>query len=414
MKLSATTHAADETHALGAPRRRGAARRRRRGARRRARHRQDRVRQGHRDRARRQRAGREPDVHPRARVRRPDAARARRRVPARPPAGAARPRVRRPRRRATRSPSSSGATGSSALLPADRLEVHLGARRRRRRAIGVGSRPRASRGPGAADSLVAAVVGTTDVLVLAIDTATAQVSRRRSATSGAVLGEVRLAGRPPPRRAARARDRVPVPRARRRAGPPRRDRGRHRSRAVHRAAGRRHHRQGDGPGAAHPGGRRPEPRPRRLPAASQRPDDRRGARRPPPRGVRARGTGPCPAACSACPTTRCTRPPSSSPTSRPSRRAARVAPRRRRRRRASRTSSRALEHAELAGREFAAPSVAALVELATARAEREEFEPPGELRPLYLRQSDAEIAWERPGGGGVSRDRWPPNPTSRR
>jgi hypothetical protein len=36
--------------------------------------------------------------------------------------------------------------------------------------------------------------------------------------------------------------------------------------------------------------------------------------------------------------------------------------------------------------------VAALVALATARAEREEFEPPGELRPLYLRQSDAEIA----------------------
>lgn len=51
----------------------------------------------------------------------------------------------------------------------------------------------------------------------------------------------------------------------------------------------------------------------------------------------------------------------------------------------------ALEHAELAGPEFAAPSVAALVELATARAEREEFEQPGELRPLYLRQSDAEI-----------------------
>ena len=49
----------------------------------------------------------------------------------------------------------------------------------------------------------------------------------------------------------------------------------------------------------------------------------------------------------------------------------------------------------MAGGEFAAPSVAALVELATARAEREEFEQPGELRPLYLRQSDAEIAWDR-------------------
>jgi tRNA threonylcarbamoyladenosine biosynthesis protein TsaB len=53
----------------------------------------------------------------------------------------------------------------------------------------------------------------------------------------------------------------------------------------------------------------------------------------------------------------------------------------------------ALEHAEVAGSEFAAPSVSALVTLATARAEREEFEPPAELRPLYLRQSDAEIVW---------------------
>jgi tRNA threonylcarbamoyladenosine biosynthesis protein TsaB len=58
----------------------------------------------------------------------------------------------------------------------------------------------------------------------------------------------------------------------------------------------------------------------------------------------------------------------------------------------------ALEHAEIAGPEFAAPSVAALVALATARAEREEFEQPGDLRSLYLRQSDAEIAWgERAG-----------------
>jgi len=54
----------------------------------------------------------------------------------------------------------------------------------------------------------------------------------------------------------------------------------------------------------------------------------------------------------------------------------------------------AIDHAELAGPEYAAPSVAALVALATARAEREEFEQPADLRPLYLRQSDAEIAWE--------------------
>ena len=58
----------------------------------------------------------------------------------------------------------------------------------------------------------------------------------------------------------------------------------------------------------------------------------------------------------------------------------------------------ALEHAEFAGGEFAAPSIAALVQLATARCEREEFEQPGELRPLYLRQSDAEIAWDRRAG----------------
>jgi tRNA A37 threonylcarbamoyladenosine modification protein TsaB len=54
----------------------------------------------------------------------------------------------------------------------------------------------------------------------------------------------------------------------------------------------------------------------------------------------------------------------------------------------------ALEHAEFAGASFSAPSVSALVELATARAEREEFEQPAELGPLYLRRSDAEIAWD--------------------
>ena len=58
----------------------------------------------------------------------------------------------------------------------------------------------------------------------------------------------------------------------------------------------------------------------------------------------------------------------------------------------------ALEHAEHAGPEFAAPSIAALVELATARAEREEFEQPGDLHPMYLRQSDAEIEWDRKAG----------------
>jgi len=54
-----------------------------------------------------------------------------------------------------------------------------------------------------------------------------------------------------------------------------------------------------------------------------------------------------------------------------------------------------LERAELAGPEFAAPSAAALVELATRRVELEEFEPPWDLTPMYLRASDAEIDWER-------------------
>lgn len=54
-----------------------------------------------------------------------------------------------------------------------------------------------------------------------------------------------------------------------------------------------------------------------------------------------------------------------------------------------------LERVEHAGPAFTAPSAAALVELATARVEREEFEAPWDLRPIYLRGSDAEIEWER-------------------
>jgi len=54
-----------------------------------------------------------------------------------------------------------------------------------------------------------------------------------------------------------------------------------------------------------------------------------------------------------------------------------------------------LERVEHAGPGFTAPSAAALVELATARVEREEFEAPWDLRPIYLRGSDAEIEWER-------------------
>jgi tRNA threonylcarbamoyladenosine biosynthesis protein TsaB len=56
-----------------------------------------------------------------------------------------------------------------------------------------------------------------------------------------------------------------------------------------------------------------------------------------------------------------------------------------------------LDRVELAGPGAALPSAAALVELAGARYEREEFSPPDEVHPLYLRRSDAEIEWERRG-----------------
>jgi tRNA threonylcarbamoyladenosine biosynthesis protein TsaB len=51
----------------------------------------------------------------------------------------------------------------------------------------------------------------------------------------------------------------------------------------------------------------------------------------------------------------------------------------------------ALDRAEPAGPAFAAPSATSLVELATARVEREEFVAPLEVHPMYLRASDAEI-----------------------
>src|SRR5215218_2038489 len=44
-----------------------------------------------------------------------------------------------------------------------------------------------------------------------------------------------------------------------------------------------------------------------------------------------------------------------------------------------------LDRVELAGPGAAPPSAGALVELATARYEREEFSPPGDVHPLYLR-----------------------------
>jgi tRNA threonylcarbamoyladenosine biosynthesis protein TsaB len=54
-----------------------------------------------------------------------------------------------------------------------------------------------------------------------------------------------------------------------------------------------------------------------------------------------------------------------------------------------------VEHAELAGPAHAAPSLAALAELAVARYQREEFCGADEVLPLYLRKSDAELEWDR-------------------
>jgi tRNA threonylcarbamoyladenosine biosynthesis protein TsaB len=52
----------------------------------------------------------------------------------------------------------------------------------------------------------------------------------------------------------------------------------------------------------------------------------------------------------------------------------------------------ALGGAAVAGDEFAAPSTAALVQLATARVEREEFDQPWDVQPMYLRDADVTLA----------------------
>jgi tRNA threonylcarbamoyladenosine biosynthesis protein TsaB len=56
-----------------------------------------------------------------------------------------------------------------------------------------------------------------------------------------------------------------------------------------------------------------------------------------------------------------------------------------------------LKGTELAGPAHAAPSLAALSELAAARFQREDFCAPDDVVPLYLRKSDAELAWDRKG-----------------
>jgi tRNA threonylcarbamoyladenosine biosynthesis protein TsaB len=52
-----------------------------------------------------------------------------------------------------------------------------------------------------------------------------------------------------------------------------------------------------------------------------------------------------------------------------------------------------LPHVELCDQGLAYPSAASLVQLAHARAVREDFVQPWELEPLYLRRPDAEINW---------------------
>jgi tRNA threonylcarbamoyladenosine biosynthesis protein TsaB len=53
-----------------------------------------------------------------------------------------------------------------------------------------------------------------------------------------------------------------------------------------------------------------------------------------------------------------------------------------------------LRHVELGDHGLAYPSAASLVQLAHARALREEFVQPWDLEPMYLRRPDAEINWE--------------------
>ena len=58
-----------------------------------------------------------------------------------------------------------------------------------------------------------------------------------------------------------------------------------------------------------------------------------------------------------------------------------------------------LKGIEMAEQGLANPSARALVQLAHARAMREEFVQPWELEPIYLRQPDAQINWATRAGG---------------
>lgn len=73
-----------------------------------------------------------------------------------------------------------------------------------------------------------------------------------------------------------------------------------------------------------------------------------------------------------------------------------------------------LGQVELCDQGLAHPSAASLVQLAHARALREEFVQPWELQPLYLRRPDAEINWITRDGlvheGAVAEGRHAPDP----
>ena len=231
------------------------------------------------------------------------------------------------------------------------------------------------------------------MLVLAIDTATTRVSAR-SATAARCSARCQLAG-------GRRHAEQLAPAIQYLCGEldvsldaPRGDRGRHRARPVHRAARRGDHRQGHGAGACASRSSRAEPRPRGVSAcATPNRLDRRGARRPPPRGVRRVATDRCPAACNGCPTTRCGTRPSWSPSSSPAPTSccspATASPR-------YRDEFAALDHAELAGvgHDGAERRRARRARRPPAPSARSS-QPQSEIRPLYLRTSDAEINWDR-------------------
>ncbi len=56
-------------------------------------------------------------------------------------------------------------------------------------------------------------------------------------------------------------------------------------------------------------------------------------------------------------------------------------------------------HVEFASAAYAYPRAAGLVELAIPRFQREDFDRLFDLQPIYLRKSDAEIAWDKRRGG---------------